>query len=234
MTGWTAREIHTSGFSGAVVARLGAVLAAGVLLLMMGPAAGAEETDGGIPTECVEAGKICHQGAKAAYRACRSHCREMIRGAVHRARSICVAEDLSEGACAALVEKAVAGATRACHADCRLGQMFRRSVCRAELRECRQAFLAPLDPECRAACGEGLGECRDEVGACDRDCRVAAREGYTECRELMSASCDPAALRECLDEVRNDLLLCRDDCHDEQSCGADLRECLGECPLDDE
>jgi len=234
MTGRMAREIRASGFSGAVVVRLGAVLAAGVLLLMMGPAAGAEETEDGCPEECVEARKFCRQGAKAAYWACRDHCGETIRGAVHRARSICVEEHLGERACASLVEKAVAGATRACHADCRLGQLFRRVVCRSELRECRQICLAPLDPECRVACGESFGECRDEVGACARNCRVTAREGYTECRELMSASCDPAALRECLDEVRNDLRMCSNDCYDEQSCGAGLRECLGECPQGDE
>jgi hypothetical protein len=235
MMGRTAREIHANGFSGAVAARRGVVLAAGVLLVMlMGPAAGAEETDDGCREECVEARKLCHQGAKAAYRACGSQCRETIRGAVIRARNICVEDHLGAAACASLVEKAVAGATRACHADCRLEQMFRRTVCRNERRECRQTCLAPLDPECRIACGETFGECRDQVGACARECRGVAREGYTECRELASASCDPEALRECLDEVRNDLRMCSDDCHDEHSCGADLRECLGECPQGDE
>jgi len=234
-TGRAIRNSHAGRMHRNGATRLGMALAAGVLLLMAGSAVAQEETaDSACRDECVEARKICRRGAKSVFWGCRANCREAIWRAAGGARAICAAEELGERACESLVRKAVAGATEGCHAECRVGRLFRGVVCEAERKECRQTCLGVLDPECRSSCREDLAACGEELRACSDGCRDAAREGRLACRELVAESCDPGVFRDCLDQVRDDLRMCVNDCHDEQSCAGDLRTCLGECPRIDE
>jgi hypothetical protein len=191
--------------------------------------AGLESHPAQCQAACSDARSTCQKARTVAHRRCARGCRDTIQEATRQARAICEAEELPEQACRQLVQQTVEGAQMACHADCRVGAKLQRSVCRAERRECRNACLAEIDPECREPCVADFQACRDDLAACANVCGEQRDAAAAACHEQVAEVCDPVVLRECLRQVREDAWACVEECRLDTSCGEDLRECVGDC-----
>ena len=162
-------------------------------LLFLAPSAA--RADDPCREQCREARIVCHRAVHAAYRACRTHCEDLIQEATRQSVRVCIDEGLSPEQCQAVVRQAVAAATEVCHRHCRVVLERARERCEQERRHCFVVCLPPLDPECAEGCYEDLALCRDDLGrcidACDEDsvcaeeCHAALRcgAGLRECAE---------------------------------------------------
>ncbi len=184
--------------------------------------------------ECHEARKVCERAAKAAFKACRSICEESVSAARREAAAMCESEGLEGKDCARLTRKLVAEALDGCKRDCAQVYKRARNVCHEERKECRIACVPPVDGECFMGCREEFGACRDALGECTEGCREKRSAAIEECKELIADTCDPEAFRECVHQARVESRQCAETCHEDFSCGADLRECVGECVDDGE
>ncbi len=215
------------------VFRIGRIgVAVGALFLgaaVAGPAPAWEESE--CREDCQEARKICHRAAKAAHRVCWDHCQEHIADALRRARALCDQEELTPLECARLVSEAGVYAAHECREDCRKVKRRARKACRNDREECRMVCV-PDDPECALDCRDDFAGCRVDLDECQGECGAAHEAEVAACDEFVSDVCDPEAYAQCLHEARAHARLCRDECHGENTCAPDLRECLGDCRVD--
>ena len=215
------------------VGKLGVVAAALLLgAVFAAPAMAWEEDD--CRDECQEARKVCTGAVKAAFKVCRDSCGDYLEEAVARAKRICEAEELGDYECAKLLRKAGEKAWEACSDDCRSAKKRAKAVCKDARDECRMACEPPF-LDCAEECRDDFASCREGLGVCKDDCATAYEEAKLECEEFISDVCDPDGYRMCIKEARQGARMCKESCHDGYPCGADLRECLGDCrPMDDE
>ncbi len=178
---------------------------------------------------CSEARQTCMKARKIAHKRCATGCQETIQDAVRDARRICVEQELGDAACNNLVRRTVEGAQKACRADCRVDAKLSKTVCRDERRDCRMACTDAVDPECREPCVDDFRACVADQRGCVDVCHGEREAAVSACNDQMGEVCDPEVLRECLQQVRLDTQECVQDCHEETSCGENLRECVGDC-----
>ena len=198
-----------------------------VLVLLAAPAgrAGADECR----DACSDARQTCMDARAIAQRSCWGDCRDTVAEATRSAHQVCEQEALTPAACGKLLRQVVAGAERACRADCGIAAKEAKAVCKAERGDCRQACVASVDPACREACTASFRTCRQDLETCAGGCRDDRQAAIDACKQQMTDTCDPAVLHECIEQARSDARSCVQECHDETTCADTLRECVDDC-----
>lgn len=201
------------------------VIAAAALLLLLG--AGTAQAQ----VECREANNDCKRELVTVDKVCRQDCQSEIQDTIAAAQTVCDEQALDEESCHNLIRESVAGIASECRRDCIAVRKDDRMSCRVEQRECRDAFLDPLNDECVMSCRDEFAPCLDEQRVCHDECRSGVEDAVAACHD---SGLEFREKMMCIHDARQDGHACRLVCHDERACHGDIRACLSECSIDDE
>ena len=199
------------------------VMAAAGFLLLLG-SGNAQAADA-----CSEARVACLQAANTTSSVCRQDCRTDVQDAIAAAQVVCEDQALDPAACRDLVKAAARGVAQACRPDCKDDRKDDRAVCRQDNRDCRDAFIDPLDPACVQSCRDDFAPCRDDSRACHSTCRDDADAAVQACRD---SGLEFRELIVCIHDARRTIAVCSSDCNDANMCHEGITDCLNQCPVE--
>ncbi len=193
-------------------------------------ASGTARADEQCREQCQDSRRVCHDAAHRAHRVCQVRCDEAISTAIERVLHICREQQIDREQCAELVQRAVHAAGKSCRSDCRSASKQARATCRRERLECRIACAMPHDPVCVEECVDEAAMCGQDLDACASDCAATAAARIEQCREDFVD--DRLERYRCVRRARHEGEVCATSCDEAFPCMHDLRDCLGDCVLE--